>query len=98
MLMDVGINPRVGAVGAGRTLLQALAARYRDRALALNNVPVDSGLNRVLAALRFHVQVRQMEMKQIKDRCWACCGEQVTMPSRRTVDDETRLVEAEAAT
>lgn len=62
MLMDVGINPQVGAVVAGRTLLQALAARQRDRALALNNVPVDAGLNRALAALHFLVTVRQIEM------------------------------------
>ncbi len=62
MLMDVGINPQVGAVTAGRTLLQALAARYRGRALSLNNVPVDSSLNRALAALHFLVGVRQFEM------------------------------------
>jgi ribosomal protein S18 acetylase RimI-like enzyme len=62
MLMDVGINPQVGAVTAGRTLLQALTALYRGRALALNNVPVDSDLNRALAALHFLVGVRQFEM------------------------------------
>ena len=62
MLMDVGINPRVGAVTAGRTLLQALAALHRDRSLALNNVPVDSDLNRALAALHFLVGVRQFEL------------------------------------
>jgi GNAT superfamily N-acetyltransferase len=62
MLMDVGINPQFGAVTAGRTLLQALVALYRGRALALNNVPVDSDLNRALAALHFLVGVRQFEM------------------------------------
>jgi ribosomal protein S18 acetylase RimI-like enzyme len=62
MLMDVGINPQVGAVAAGRILLQALARRQRGRALALNNVPVDAGLNRALAALHFLVAVRQIEM------------------------------------
>ena len=62
MLMDVGINPQVGAVVAGRTLLQALAALYRGRAIALNNVPVDSNLNRALAALHFLVGVRQFEL------------------------------------
>jgi GNAT superfamily N-acetyltransferase len=62
MLTDVGINPRFGAVTAGRTLLQALAALHRGRALALNNVPVDSDLNRALAALHFLVGVRQFEM------------------------------------
>jgi ribosomal protein S18 acetylase RimI-like enzyme len=61
-LMDVGINPQFGAVKAGRTLLQALASLYRGRALALNNVPVDSDLNRALAALHFLVGVRQFEM------------------------------------
>jgi ribosomal protein S18 acetylase RimI-like enzyme len=46
MLMDVGINPRVGVAAAGRTLLQALAALHRGRALALNNVgsPAYSGI------------------------------------------------------
>jgi GNAT superfamily N-acetyltransferase len=62
MLTDVGINPQFGAVTAGRTLLQALAALHRGRALALNNVPVDSELNRALAALHFLVGVRQFEM------------------------------------
>jgi ribosomal protein S18 acetylase RimI-like enzyme len=62
MLMDVGINPQVGAVTAGRTLLQALVALHRGRSLALNNVPVDSNLNRALAALHFLVGVRQFEM------------------------------------
>jgi len=62
MLMDVGINPQFGAVMAARTLLQALAGLYRGRALALNNVPVDSDLNRALAALHFLVGVRQFEM------------------------------------
>ena len=64
MLMDVGINPQYGAVTAGRTLLQALAALHRGRALALNNVPVDSDLNRALAALHFLVGVRQFEMRR----------------------------------
>jgi hypothetical protein len=62
MLMDVGINPQFGAVTAGRTLLQALAALHCGQALALNNVPVDSDLNRALAALHFLVGVRQFEM------------------------------------
>jgi len=62
MLMDVGINPQLGAVTAGRTLLQALAGLYRGRVLALNNVPVDSDLNRAMAALHFLVGVRQFEM------------------------------------
>jgi GNAT superfamily N-acetyltransferase len=62
MLMDVGINPQFGAVAAGRTLLQALAAMQRGRALTLNNIPVDSDLNRALAALHFLVGVRQFEL------------------------------------
>jgi len=62
MLMDVGFSPQVGAVAAGRTLLQALAALHRGRVLTLNNVPVDSSLNRALAALHFLVGVRQFEM------------------------------------
>jgi ribosomal protein S18 acetylase RimI-like enzyme len=62
MLMDVGITPQFGAATAGRTLLQALVALHRGRALALNNVPVDSDLNRALAALHFLVGVRQFEL------------------------------------
>jgi ribosomal protein S18 acetylase RimI-like enzyme len=65
MLMDVGINPQFGAVTAGRTLLQTLAALHRGRALSLNNVPVDSSLNRALAALHFLVGVRQREMCRV---------------------------------
>ena len=65
MLMDVGINPQVGAVTAGRTLLQALAALHRGQALSLNNVPVDSSLNRALAVLHFLVGVRQLEMRRV---------------------------------
>jgi GNAT superfamily N-acetyltransferase len=65
MLMDVGINPQFGAVTAGRTLLQALVGLHRGRALALNNVPVDSDLNRALAALHFLVGVRQLEMCRV---------------------------------
>jgi ribosomal protein S18 acetylase RimI-like enzyme len=69
-LMDVGIAPDAGMLTAGRTLLQALAARYRGRAFSINNVPVDSGLNRVLAALRFLVAVRQVEMRlKVADPC-----------------------------
>ena len=63
-LMDVGINPQFGPVNAGRTLLQTLVAQHRGLALALNNVPADSGLNRALAALRFLVGVRQIEMRR----------------------------------
>ena len=63
VMLDVGINPQAGAVTAGRTLLQALAAIQRGRTFALNNVPVDSGLNRALAALHFLVGIRQFEMR-----------------------------------
>jgi ribosomal protein S18 acetylase RimI-like enzyme len=66
-LMDVGINPKLGAVTAGRTLLQALAALHRGRTLSLNNVPVDSEFNRALAALHFLVTIRQMEMRLALD-------------------------------
>jgi ribosomal protein S18 acetylase RimI-like enzyme len=69
-LMDVGIAPGAGMSMAGRTMLQALAALYRGRALSINNVPVDSGLNRSLAALHFLVAVRQVEMHlKIADPC-----------------------------
>lgn len=61
-LMDVGINPEIGPLHAGRILLQALAALFRGRELSVSNVPVDSRLNRVLAALHFLVTVRRIEM------------------------------------
>ncbi len=61
-VMDVGINPQFGPVQAGRPLLQALANSYFGKAMTLMNVPADSRLCRVLAALRFLVTVRQWEM------------------------------------
>jgi hypothetical protein len=61
-LMDVGINPAVEPVTAGRILVQALANLHFGKTITLSNVPVDSGLCRVLAALRFLVTVRQTEM------------------------------------
>ncbi len=67
-LMDVGINPDIGFLNAGRILLQALAALYPGRGLSVGNVPVDSGLNRVLAALHFLVTVRQVEMRLALER------------------------------
>jgi hypothetical protein len=61
-LLDVGINPRFGAVRAGRPLLQALSRLFPNRALSILNVPADDSLCRALAALRFNVVVRQWEM------------------------------------
>lgn len=61
-LMDVGINPASDTVTPGRTLLQGLAHLQRGRAMTISNVPADDPLNRVLAALRFLVTVRQVEM------------------------------------
>lgn len=61
-ILDVGIDPSVGAVNAGRLLLQALAAGRCGRALTIVNVPADDGLCRALAALHFTVVVRQIEM------------------------------------
>lgn len=61
-LLDVGIRPEVGAVRAGRPLLQALARLFPNRGLSILNVPADDPLCRALAALRFHVTVRQWEM------------------------------------
>ncbi len=61
-LMNVGIAPQAAGLRAGRTLLQALAHVYRGRALSIMNVPADDRLCRVLAALRFLVTVRQIEM------------------------------------
>ncbi len=61
-LLDVGINPDFGAVRAGRPLLQALSRLFPNRAFSILNVPADDPLSRALAALRFHVTVRQWEM------------------------------------
>jgi len=62
-LMDVGIDPATGITTPGRILLQALAHLHWGRALTISNVPADDPLNRVLAALRFLVTVRQIEMR-----------------------------------
>lgn len=61
-VLDVGINPEMGAVRAGRPLLQALSRLHPGQAMRILNVPADDPLSRVLAALRFHVIVRQWEM------------------------------------
>jgi GNAT superfamily N-acetyltransferase len=61
-LFDVGINPQYGPVRAGRTLLQALAHQFRGHGLSITNVPADDGICRGLAALRFQVTIRQVEM------------------------------------
>ncbi len=61
-ILDVGINPEAGVVRAGRPLLQALSRLYPGLAMRILNVPADDPLSRVLAALRFHVSVRQWEM------------------------------------
>jgi len=62
-ILDIGINPDFGPVKAGRTLLQALAHRFRGRAFTMINVPADDDLSRALAALRFTVTIRQWEMR-----------------------------------
>ena len=61
-IMAVGIRPGSDALSNGRMLLQALAAAYLGQSLSLLNVPADSVLCRVLAALRFRVGMRQLEM------------------------------------
>jgi hypothetical protein len=62
-LMDVGIDPATDIVTPGRILLQALSHLHWGQAITISNVPVDDPLNRVLAALRFLVTARQVEMK-----------------------------------
>jgi ribosomal protein S18 acetylase RimI-like enzyme len=62
-ILDIGINPQYGPVRAGRTLLQALAHQFRGRSFTITNVPADDGISRALAALRFQVTIRQVEMK-----------------------------------
>ena len=61
-LVDVGINPEAGLLMPGRLLLQALAATHLGSSLSITNVPADDQLNRILAALRFLVTLRQIEM------------------------------------
>ncbi|MGC8781597.1 MAG: GNAT family N-acetyltransferase [Anaerolineae bacterium] len=65
-LLDVAIDPTTDIVTPGRTLLQALAHMHRGQAMTISNVPADDPLNRVLAALRFLVTVRQVEMKWLR--------------------------------
>jgi hypothetical protein len=60
--MDVGVNPQSGLLMPGRLLLQALAVSYFGRSFSIMNVPADDSLVRILAALGFHVAVRQVEM------------------------------------
>lgn len=62
-LMDVGIDPATDIVTPGRILLQALSHLHWGQAMTISNVPEDDSLNRVLAALRFLVTVRQVEMQ-----------------------------------
>jgi ribosomal protein S18 acetylase RimI-like enzyme len=61
-IMAVGIRPGCDALAHGRMLLQALSALHLGQTLSLLNVPADSALCRVLAALRFRVTMRQIEM------------------------------------
>jgi GNAT superfamily N-acetyltransferase len=61
-LVDVGINPEAGLLMPGRLLLQALAAIHLGSSFSITNVPADDQLNRILAALRFLVALRQIEM------------------------------------
>jgi len=62
-LMDVGIDPATRIVTPGRILIQALSHLHWGKAMTISNVPADDPLNRVLAALRFLVTMRQVEMK-----------------------------------
>ncbi len=62
-LMDVAIDPTTDIITPGRTLLQALAHVHRGQTMTISNVPADDPLNRILAALRFLVTMRQMEMQ-----------------------------------
>ena len=61
-LLDMGVKPAEDVVTPARILIQALAAIYLGRPLAMVNLPADSVLSRVLAALRFLVVTRQLEM------------------------------------
>jgi ribosomal protein S18 acetylase RimI-like enzyme len=61
-IMAAAIRPASDALSHGRMLFQALSAAYRGQSMSLLNVPADSILCRVLAALRFRVTMRQFEM------------------------------------
>jgi ribosomal protein S18 acetylase RimI-like enzyme len=61
-LVDVGINPNAGLLMPGRLLLQAVAAMHYGSSMSILNVPADDALSRILAALRFLVTLRQIEM------------------------------------
>jgi ribosomal protein S18 acetylase RimI-like enzyme len=61
-LVDVGINPDAGLLMPGRLLLQAVAAQHYGSSMSIMNVPADDSLSRILAALRFLVTLRQIEM------------------------------------
>ena len=62
-LMDVGIDPGTGILTPGRVLLQALSHLYWGKTMTISNVPAEDPLNSVLAALRFLVTLRQVEMR-----------------------------------
>ncbi len=61
-IMAVGFRTGADGITVGRTLLQALSARYPGRTLSVLNVPADGFLCRILASLRFIVTTRQLEM------------------------------------
>lgn len=62
-LMDVGIDPETDISTPGRVLLQALSHLYWGKTMTISNIPAEDPLNRVLAALRFLVTLRQVEMR-----------------------------------
>lgn len=66
-LLDIGIDPTGDIVTPGRILLQALSHLHWGKAMTISNVPADDPLNRVLAALRFLVTMRQVEMRLINE-------------------------------
>jgi ribosomal protein S18 acetylase RimI-like enzyme len=61
-LFDIAVDPRADVTDAGCPLIQALQLTYKNADLLLVNEPADSKLNRVLAALGFHVVDRQYEL------------------------------------
>jgi hypothetical protein len=64
-IMGIGIRPTSDALAEGAALLQALSALHPGQALSVLNVPADDLLCRVLAALRFTVTMRQVEMTAV---------------------------------
>jgi len=64
-ILDMGANPQVRIIDPGRHMLQALYLLYQEYTTLLFHEPVESSLNRVFVALRYHVSHRYLEMESV---------------------------------